>query len=153
MTKIWDRLYLGSFKDAEHLGTANPCGITTVVSLCEEAVRRRAKTIRYVHLPVADSRPVPALRLNEIMAAMADGVRRGNLLVHCIAGSSRSPIMIAAWLDRCGYVAIERALAEITEVQDIDPSPVLLKSIKEHLTDEKTGDLCIREYRRPTHDK
>jgi atypical dual specificity phosphatase len=133
MTKIWDRLYVGSFKDAEHLATANPCGITTVLSLCEEVVRR-TKGISYLQLPVADSRPVTALRLNEIMTAIGDGVRRGKLLVHCIAGSSRSPIMIAAWLNRCGYTDIELALAEISEVRDIDPSPVLLKSVQEHLS-------------------
>lgn len=132
MTRIWDRLYVGSFKDAEYLVTANPCGITAVVSLCEDRVRR-AKTISYVHLPIADSRPITMLQLNEIMSAIADGVRRANLLVHCIAGSSRSPIMIAAWLNRCGYADLERVLAEISEVRDIDPSPVLLKSVKEHL--------------------
>jgi protein-tyrosine phosphatase len=133
MTTIWARLYLGSFKDAEHLPTANPCGITTVVSLCKEVVRR-ATTVSYVHLPIADSRPITVLRLNEIMSAIADGVRRGNLLVHCVGGSSRSPIMIAAWFDRCGYADIDRALAEISEVREIDPSPVLLKSVKERLT-------------------
>ena len=133
MTRIWQRLYLGSFKDAEHLSTANPCGITTVLSLCEDVVRR-ARNISYVHLPVADSRAITALRLNEIIGAIADSVRRGKLLVHCVAGSSRSPIIIAAWLDRCGYADIELALGEINEIRDIDPSPVLLKSVKEHLT-------------------
>lgn len=132
MTKIWDSLYLGSIKDAQQLATSNPCGISTVISLCEEEVRRAAN-ISYVHLPIADSRPISAQRFDEIMNAVADGVRRGNLLVHCVGGMSRSPILLAAWLHRCGYARIDKALAEIAELRDIDPSPALLFSVKELL--------------------
>jgi protein-tyrosine phosphatase len=60
-------------------------------------------------------------------------VGRGPLLIHCVGGMSRSPIMVAAWMHRCGYMGIDRALAEISELRDIDPSPVLLKSVKERL--------------------
>lgn len=133
MTKIWDRIYLGNFKDAEQLATANPCGITGVVSLCEEEVRRGAN-ISYVHLPIADSRPIPAQKFEAIMKAIEQGVRHGNLLVHCVGGSSRSPIMLAAWMYRCGDAGIDKALAEIAEMRDIQPSPVLLKSVREALS-------------------
>lgn len=133
MTKIWERLYLGNFKDAEALVTANPCGITAVVSLCEEAVRR-APNISYVHIPIADTRPIPSDKFDAIMKSIEQGVRHGNLFIHCVGGSSRSPIMLAAWVHRCGYAAIDKALAEIAEMRDIDPSPVLLKSVREHLS-------------------
>ena len=133
MTKIWDRIYLGSFKDAQQVATANPCGIATVLSLCEEEVRRAAK-ISYVRLPVADSRPILREKFDAIMKAIEDGVQRGNLLVHCVGGSSRSPIMVAAWMQRCGYAAIDKALAEISELRDIQPSPTLLRSVQEHLS-------------------
>src|SRR5215467_9815501 len=45
MTKIWDRLYLGSFKDAEQLATTNPHRIRAVVSLCEEEVPRASNIL------------------------------------------------------------------------------------------------------------
>lgn len=133
MTKIWERLYLGNFKEAEALATANPCGITAVVSLCEEEVRRGAN-ISYVHIPIADTRPISSEKFDTIMAAIEQGVGQGNLLVHCVGGSSRSPIMLAAWMHRCGYAGIDRALAEVAEMRDIQPSPVLLKSVREALT-------------------
>jgi len=44
-------------------------------------------------------------------------MRLGNLFVHCIGGSSRSPVMLAAWMHRCGYAAIDKALAEIAETE------------------------------------
>lgn len=133
MTKIWDRLYLGSLEDAQQLATVNPFEITSVVSLCEEEVRRAAN-ISYVHLPIADCRPIGTPRFDDIMNAIAEKVRRGTLLVHCVGGSSRSPIMLAAWMHRCGYSGIDRALIEISEVRDIEPSPTLLRSLREHLS-------------------
>ena len=68
------------------------------------------------------------------MFAMAIGIRRGNLLVHCLAGMSRSPILIAAWLHRCGYTGIDKALSEIAELRDLAPSHTLLRSVKDLLS-------------------
>jgi atypical dual specificity phosphatase len=132
VTRIWERLYLGSLKDAEQLARSNPQCITTVVSLCREQVVHRAPKITYIHIP--DSRPISAQKFDDIMFAMAIGVRRGNLLVHCVAGMSRSPILIAAWLDRCGYAGIDKALSQIAELRDLAPSRALLQSVKDLLT-------------------
>jgi len=131
VTKIWDRLYLGSLKDAEQLARSNPQRITTVVSLCREQAVRRAPKIAYIHIPIPDSRPISAQKFEDIMFATAIGVRRGNLLVHCFAGMSRSPILIAAWLHRCGYAGIDKALSKIAELRDLAPSSTLLRSVKD----------------------
>jgi protein-tyrosine phosphatase len=138
MTRIWERLYLGNFKDAEQLAKSNALAMTVVLSLCEEIVQQAAN-INYVHIPIPDSRPLPAGKFEGIMAAIRQSVQHGRLLVHCVGGSSRSPIMVAAWLHRCGYAGIDQALVEIGEVRDIQPSPVLLKSVKEHLIHENRG--------------
>ncbi len=134
MTKIWERLYLGCLKDAEQLARSNPQCITTVVSLCRERVVHRAPKITYIHIPISDTRPISAQKFEDIMFAVAIGVRRGNLLVHCLAGKSRSPIVIAAWLHRCGYAGIDKALAQIAELRDLAPSDTLLVSVKELLS-------------------
>jgi atypical dual specificity phosphatase len=134
VTKIWERLYLGSLKDAEQLARSNPQRITTVVSLCREQIVHRTPKIAYIHIPISDSRPISAQKFEDIMFAVAIGVRRGNLLVHCLAGKSRSPIVIAAWLDRCGYAGIDRALSQIAQLRDLAPSDTLLASVKEVLS-------------------
>ena len=134
MTRIWERLYLGSLKDAEQLARSNPQRITTVVSLCREQIVHRTPKITYIHIPISDSRPISAQKFEDIMFAVAIGVRRGNLLVHCLAGKSRSPIVIAAWLDRCGYAGIDKALSQIAELRDLAPSDTLLASVKEVLS-------------------
>ena len=134
MTKIWERLFLGSLKDAEQLARSNPQRITTVVSLCRQQAIHRAPKITYIHIPIPDARPISAQKFEDIMYAMAIGVRRGNLLVHCLEGMNRSPILIAAWLHRCGYAGIDKALSEIAALRDLAPSDTLLRSVKDLLS-------------------
>ena len=130
MTRIWERLYLSSLKDAAQLAAENPFGITSVVSLYSHKGPRKASGVSYAHVPIADSRPISARQFDAVMAAIAQGVRHGNLLIHCVGGMSRSPIMTAAWLHRCGCLNLVAALLKIAERRPIiDPSPVLLRSV------------------------
>ena len=134
MTRIWERIYVGNLKDAELLARSNPQRIATVISLTREQAVSRAPSITYIHIPIPDSRPLSAQKFEDIMFAIAIGVRRGNLLVHCLAGMSRSPILVAAWMQRCGYAGIDKALSEIGELRELAPSRTLLKSVKELLS-------------------
>jgi protein-tyrosine phosphatase len=134
VTKIWERLFLGSLKDAEQLARSNPQRITTVVSLCRQQAIHRAPKITYIHIPIPDARPISAQKFEDNMYAMAIGLRRGNLLVHCLEGRNRSPILIAAWLHRCGYAGIDKALSEIAALRDLTPSDTLLRSVKDLLS-------------------
>ena len=134
MTKIWERLFLGSLKDAEQLARSNPQRITTVVSLCRQQAVHRTPKITYIHIPIPDARPISAQKFENIMYAMAIGLRRGNLLVHCLEGRNRSPILIAAWMHRCGYAGIDKALSELAALRDLAPSDTLLRSVKDLLS-------------------
>jgi len=140
MSRICSRLFLGGIKDAERLAAANPAGITAVISLCEEEVLPRGRDIKYVRIPIDDARPVPLPQFEAVMTAIAEHIRSGRVLLHCGAGMSRSPIFAAAWMHRCGYLCVENALLEIADLRPvIDPSPVLLKSVKEHLKARPAG--------------
>jgi protein-tyrosine phosphatase len=134
MTRIWERLYLGSLKDAAQLAAENPFGITAVLSLCSRKVPKRASLINYTCIPIAESRPISAREFEAVMGAISRGVRHGTLLIHCVAGINRSPVMTAAWLHRCGCLNLVAALLEIDRRRPmINPSPVLLRSVAEHL--------------------
>jgi protein-tyrosine phosphatase len=134
ITKIWERLYLGSLNDAAQLAGENPFGITAVVSLCSHKVPREAKGVSYARIVIAESSPISARQFDAVMAAIAQGVRHGKLLIHCAGGVNRSPIMAAAWLHRCGCLNLVEALLAIKERRPIiDPSPVLLRSVVAHL--------------------
>jgi len=133
VTKIWEKLYLGNLKDAAQLTRSNPRRIATVVSLSRERPVQQAPKIIYIHIPIPDARPISAQTFEDTMFAIALGVRRGNLLVHCREGMNRSPIMIAAWMDRCGYAEIDQGLSEIAELRDLAPSGTLLRSVRDLL--------------------
>jgi hypothetical protein len=130
VTKIWERLYLGSLKDAAQLVRSNPRRIATVISLCRQKAAPRVPKITYIHIPIPDAAPIPAQKLEDIQYAMAIGLQRGSVLVHCREGMNRSPILVAAWMDRCGYAEIDRALSEIAKQRDLAPSRALLSSVR-----------------------
>lgn len=131
VTKIWERLYLGNLEDAQRLARSNPQRISTVIALCREPTAKKAAKITYIRIPISDLSPISAQQFEDIMFAIAIAVRRGNVLIHCFAGMSRSPILMAAWLNRCGYAAIDKALDEIAKLRNIAPSEVLLRSVIE----------------------
>jgi atypical dual specificity phosphatase len=134
ITRVWERLFLGSIADAETLAKANPYRITAVLTLCPQAPRIRATGVEYFHFAIADDRPIPAGLLDTILLALSTNIRSGRVLVHCAAGSSRSPIIVAAWMHSVGYRDIEECLSELWQLRPIiDPSPILLKSVKENL--------------------
>jgi protein-tyrosine phosphatase len=133
MTRLWERLFVGGIGDAESLGGSNPHGITTVITLCPEKLSQRADGIAYLRFPIADSCPITAGQFDAIIDAIAENIRWGTVLIHCVGGSSRSPILAAAWMHVVGYKNVEGALVEIGKRRSIEPSPILLKSVMEHL--------------------
>lgn len=131
ITRIWHRLSVGSLEDARRLASSNPSGIRTVLSLCPGEIAPRDDRIEYVQIPIGDSQPICPKQFDQIMAEIAKSVRRGPVLVHCLEGISRSPLMCAAWMHAVGYKHIDAALAEIADLRSaIDPSPVLLSSMR-----------------------
>ena len=134
MTHIWERLWLGSLRDADGLADENPHGITAVISLCEACVAAKRWDVRYVHIPIEDAEPVPVPKFDAIMGAIAQNIRRGTVLIHCAEGSSRAPSLTAAYMHSVGYKQIDAALAETKRLRPItNPSKTLFESVKEHL--------------------
>jgi protein-tyrosine phosphatase len=134
VTKIWERLYLGSLHDAQRLAKANPHGITTVVSLSEHPPINTLPEITYVHNPVEDEQPIPLAQFTTILEAISNNIRRGKVLLHCGSGISRAPAMAAAYLHIVGYKHFDAALEEMAGLRRfISPTAILLASVREHL--------------------
>jgi hypothetical protein len=135
ITKVLDCLFLGGRRDAEALSSANPHQIATVITLCEEPVGRRVPGIRYLHFPVRDARPISISWLNAILISIEESVVRGAVLVHCGVGVSRAPTVVAAFLDRIGFLGFARALSYLEDLRpDVAPSRALVESIARELS-------------------
>jgi protein-tyrosine phosphatase len=134
MTRIWERLYIGSTSDAEELAEGNPHRIATVISLSEIPVASRHEGVNYLHLSIEDDEPVPVRQFDAIMDALTENIRWGTVLLHCGVGVSRAPSLAAAYMDAVGYKSLDAALDEIRRVRPfIHPSTVLVESLKENL--------------------
>ncbi len=96
-------------------------------------MRRFAPGVNYLHFPLHDSRPVSAGRFDGIIDALWENIRWGRVLIHTLAGASRSPIMAAAWMHVVGCKDIDAALADIGRLRTLELSPILLESLKEEL--------------------
>ena len=134
-TQVLDRLFLGGLEDAEMLSLANPLQIVTVISLCREPVIRHAPGIRYIHFPVRDARPIAVAWLNAILISIEDGMARERVLVRCGAGMSRAPTVVAAPLDRIGFLGFARALSYLENLRPaVAPPKALVESIARELS-------------------
>lgn len=133
VTQVWERLFVGGLADAEALAESNPLGIGTVISVCREDVRARAEGVNYLHFPVPESRPLPVGRFDGFIDALWENIRWGKVLIHSLTGANRAPVLAAAWMHAVGCKGIDAALADIGRLRTVEPSPVLLKSIKRAL--------------------
>lgn len=134
MTKIWERLHIGSIADAESLAVSNPERIKTVLSLSEISVKAQRASINYLHLPIADDEPVSVRQFDRILDALYENCRWGTVLLHCSLGVSRAPSLAAAYMDAVGYKPMDAAIGEIRKLRPvISPSTVLVNSLKENL--------------------
>jgi dual specificity MAP kinase phosphatase len=130
LTKVSARLFLGGAEDAEALAAANPHRIKTVLTLCERPVNKHAPDIRYLQFPVRGAHPIPIALLNAILEAIYQAVAQGATLVHCHAGISRAPTVVAAFLDQTGSARSEEAIRLLRKLRpEIAPSPNLIRSV------------------------
>jgi protein-tyrosine phosphatase len=129
VTAVSARLFLGSAADAERLAN-NPHQIQTVITLCEERVKRRLAGIHDLQFPVRDAHPIPIAWLSAILEAIYEAVAQGATLVHWHAGISRAPTLVAAFLDQSGSVRFEDAMRNLRKLRpEIAPSPNLIRSV------------------------
>lgn len=146
MTRVMHRLYLGDASDAERLATKNPAGIATVITVAEIPVEHRHSEIRYLDFPIEDASQLSAPRLGSILAAISCYISRAPVLVHCSMGASRSPIIVAAYLDRIGYLDFEDALVFLGHLRfEVSPKRTLARSVRRALPSAGTSPFGRRE--------
>jgi protein-tyrosine phosphatase len=131
LTQVLDRLYLGGFKDAEDLRTANPLGISHVCNCTTEKLNLNKRRFHIIQMDQIDGHEwnVPKLyaAVNWVREALMTG---GRVLIHCHAGVSRSPVLTACYLYTCGF-DFNRALNSLVALRPaVDPAAAVLLSAK-----------------------
>ena len=138
MTRIFERLYLSDAREADHLTVSNPHGITAVVNVSIETNHQRRDGIKYVHLPLDESERIPPRTFEKVITAISQLIRAGTVLVHCSAGSSRSPVVVALYVHIVGCRNFDDALSQLRSQRSVvAPSKVVIESAKVYLKGTK----------------
>jgi dual specificity protein phosphatase-like protein len=134
MTQVFERLYIGDVSDADTLAVSNPFGFTAVVNVSTEPNQEKREGITYVHHPLDESEWILPRRFDLIMTATCKLVRGGTVLVHCGAGISRSPVVVALYMHIVGFKNFDDALSELRNLRPVvAPSKLILERAKAYL--------------------
>lgn len=133
MNKITERIYIGNYHSAEMLDYGNRNSITHVLN-CTPDYHRGLKNFTVNQINIDDGFEIPAEQVLFGIQKIAEAVRNGGtILVHCHAGISRSPGIVAAFLMYNGFSWDEAVDFIRIRRPQIFPHPRIASSIKKAL--------------------
>ncbi len=103
MWRIRRGLFLGDGYDAKDRELLRSAGITHIVNCAAEVPCWFRGDFRYLHLKLRDPDPDFSEHIDRCVKFIRRGRRTGGVLVHCLAGLSRSPAVVLAYLCTRGY--------------------------------------------------
>ncbi|OQV13512.1 putative MAP kinase phosphatase with leucine-rich repeats protein 2 [Hypsibius exemplaris] len=129
---ILPNLYLGPASSAESSHFLTDEGVTHVLSVGKNAPQT-FPNIKYLKLPLLDNDSASLLPAIESTIASIDGIcNTGTILIHCSAGISRSPSVVAGYLMRSKRITLHEALGMIVRVRpQVSPNPNFLSQLKD----------------------
>lgn len=99
MHRITEKIFLGDLACSanEHFIAGNR--ITAILNVCNHANGSQHADVNYCHLPMNDNNTATVDQLIEAVRTLDLLVQEGKVvLVHCLAGVSRSATVVALWL-------------------------------------------------------
>ena len=133
MSKITDRIFIGNYYSAEMLDYGNRNSITHVLN-CTPHYHKGLKDLTVNQINIDDGFEIPAESVLFGIRMISEAVRSGGrILVHCHAGISRSPSMVAAYLMYNGFSWDEAVDFIRRRRPEIFPHPNIERSVKKAL--------------------
>jgi protein phosphatase slingshot len=121
---------LGAASDLEVLTRH---GIRAVVDASNRDGNPRFPGILYHDVPIADPDERLSEFLPDVVAFVDEARRRGPVLLHCVAGISRSPALAICYLHERHGMSLLAALDHIRSRRPVaDPHPLFLRVIQEY---------------------
>jgi protein-tyrosine phosphatase len=134
-SKITENIWLSGYKVAADLWNSNPAGITHVLNVSTNDPYLEAEGISYMHCPFHDGHEIPADKFAAAMAFLTFACEhQGKILIHCAAGISRSPVILAAFLHYSKQMEFNAAIDFIISRRPIvNPAVAVINSARKLL--------------------
>eukprot|EP00898_Chlorokybus_atmophyticus_P001862 jgi/Chlat1/2677/Chrsp18S02985 len=131
-------LYLSAVGAVRNITVLRKLNITHVVTVMVER-KLKLPGCEHMVIPVLDA---VSTRINEHFDAACkfiDEARlKGNILVHCYAGRSRSVTIVMAYLIKCQHMTLQDALASVRTVRhSAEPNPSFMLQLQEYEHNQK----------------
>ncbi|MBM3263592.1 MAG: dual specificity protein phosphatase family protein [candidate division Zixibacteria bacterium] len=139
MDFILENIAIGTYEDAIDLRNLRANDITAVLDLTKETSYSLPSSILRLKVPMEDGVPIKEDNLRLAINWLRNCARERKVLVHCVAGISRSPTIVMCYLheergmpfdDAYGFIKAKRSQAQ--------PHPVLIESIQTYY-EQKTA--------------
>jgi len=135
LTQVGHRLFVGGYARAADLAKDNPHKITAVLCVHQEMDYPKNPEIIYEHVPFEDGKEIPPESFVHCLGWLSYMFENGHtILVHCAAGISRSPTILASFMHYAGISDFYAALDQIRlDRPNVSPNPNTLRSAKQML--------------------
>ena len=139
MDRISAKLWLGEMADACDIEALKRNGITAVLSLVEDICDRRGDGILWTGIFISDLQENPLSRYRQAVETIDRLLRGGHtVLVHCKAGISRSPAVVAGYLtSKEGLDPLRAWNLIVSKRPVVEPNWIHFERIKEALCAEE----------------
>jgi len=136
MSQIFENLYLGSYKDARDQSFLNSQNITHIVTVGAELKTLYPKQFDYLYVPAKDHF---RFKLDDYFDEIADYIHKalitdkGNVLVHCQKGVSRSTASVIAYLIKYHDMELSDARSFVKSKRSIIfPNPGFMQQLNKY---------------------
>eukprot|EP00906_Rhabdomonas_costata_P036657 RCo051397 len=147
-TKVLDKLYIGSIGAAINKPVLDALGVTHVVTCTEPVFAVRLPDLQYLHISITDTTQESVLEHLEEWTAWIDSAiaaQNGTVLVHCMAGQSRSATIVLAYCVRHQGWTLQDALEHLCTVRPkVCPNKGFIKQLRDF--EKELTQLCSLTY-------
>lgn len=133
MDFILDQIAVGSYEDAINLQVLQANDITAVLDLASEVSYSLPPSILRLKIPIEDRVPMKQEYIRLAVNWLKNAAEERRVLVHCLAGISRSVTIVMCYLHEVQGFSLEDAYGMIRSKRfQANPHPALLDSIHEY---------------------
>ncbi len=133
MDFILNNVAVGSYEDAINLQSLEANEITAVLDLASEVSYSLPPSILRLKIPMEDRMPLKQEYIKLAVNWLRNAADERTVLVHCLAGISRSITIVMCYLHEVEGYSLEDAFALIRSKRfQANPHPALLESIHEY---------------------